>query len=180
MTKEFETIVNHDISRCEEAIKNGNKNDWGELCTELRSKYSPIITGFGENLHTLFYDEDGSCRKANLGIMQQKLELFRAMGFKNVDTKNSMGVVYNNTNQVVTTITVTFQEAKEKVENMSALREEEISEILSKINELEQITKSSERKTKKWEAAKEILKWVADKGIDVAKVVLPLVLKVGE
>ena len=61
---------------------------------------------------------------------------------------------------------------------MSALPDVEIREILSRIDELEAIVKSSERRSKKWENAKEIIKWIADKGVDVGIALLPLLLQI--
>lgn len=61
---------------------------------------------------------------------------------------------------------------------MSALPDAEIREILSRIDEMEAIVKSSERKSKKWENAKEIIKWIADKGVDVGIALLPLLLQI--
>ncbi|WP_298842555.1 hypothetical protein [Clostridium sp.] len=61
---------------------------------------------------------------------------------------------------------------------MSSLSELEIEEILHKINDIEQIIQSTERKSKKWENAKEIIKWIADKGVDVGIALLPLLLKI--
>ena len=63
-------------------------------------------------------------------------------------------------------------------EFMSALPDTEIEEILNKIDELEKIVKSSERKSKKWENAKSIIKWIADKGVDVGIALLPLLLQI--
>lgn len=37
---------------------------------------------------------------------------------------------------------------------------------------------SKESKSKKWSNAKDIIKWVADKGVDVGIALLPLVLKI--
>ena len=65
-----------------------------------------------------------------------------------------------------------------EIENMSALPDAEIEEILYKINELEKIVKSSDRKSKKWENAKGIVKWIADKGVDVGIALLPLLLQI--
>ena len=73
-----------------------------------------------------------------------------------------------------------FSEVKNKVENMTSLTDSEIEEILSKITELKDIVNSSERKSKKWSKATDIIKWVADKGIDVGLTLLPLILKLGE
>ena len=46
------------------------------------------------------------------------------------------------------------------------------------IDELEEIVKSSERRSKKWENAKKIIKWIADKGVDVGIALLPLLLQI--
>lgn len=47
-----------------------------------------------------------------------------------------------------------------------------------KIDELEKIINMNEKKTIKWSCAKELLKWVADKGVDVGISLLPLFLKI--
>ena len=39
--------------------------------------------------------------------------------------------------------------------------------------------KSKDSKSKKWSKAKEIIKWIADKGVDVGIALLPLVLQIG-
>ena len=67
---------------------------------------------------------------------------------------------------------------RRKIENMSALPDAEIEEILHKIDELEKIVKSSDRKSKKWENAKGVIKWIADKGVDVGIALLPLLLQI--
>ena len=46
------------------------------------------------------------------------------------------------------------------------------------MDELEKIVKSSESRSKKWENAKEIIKWIADKSVDVGIALLPLLLRI--
>ena len=53
----------------------------------------------------------------------------------------------------------------------------EIEEIQNKINAIEEIVNSKDSKSKKWSKAKEIVKWIADKGVDVGITLLPLLLK---
>lgn len=76
-------------------------------------------------------------------------------------------VQITNTNENKVDINISFSDVRKEIENMSALPDGEIEEILNKINELEKIVKSSDRKSKKWENAKGIVKWIADKGVDV-------------
>ncbi len=55
-----------------------------------------------------------------------------------------------------------------------------IEEIISKIDLLESIIKSKDKKSDKWRKVKEIGKWVFDKSVDVGIALLPLFLKIGE
>lgn len=180
ITQDFKKIVDDDISMCEYELKNGNKNSNYDFQKTLKSKYESIIDGFTQNLYTLFYDTTGVDARKNIEIMKQKLILFKSMGYENITPNGDSNITVNNTNQIITNINISFSEVRGKIENMSALQDSEINEILEKVNELEDIIKSSERKTKKWEKAKGIIKWVADKGVDVGITLLPLILKIGQ
>ena len=179
MTEEFKKIIDEDIAICEK-IKAGECwsyiEDFHKL---LKSKYAKIIDGFEDGLYDTFYDSHHTSKKANIETMRQKLVLFKAMGYKNVYAVSENGITVNNNNQITATINLTFNEAKEKIENMTSLKDSEIEEIHQKIDELEQIINSSERKTKKWDKAKGIINWVATKGVDVALTVIPLLMKIG-
>ena len=180
VTEDFKIIISEDIKKCEDAINRGNKTEMNKLHGTLLSKYAKIIDGFDENLKNLFYDEHGQYVKQNLEIMRQKIVLFRAMEYTNsysLDAGRS-NITINNNMDVV--LKITFSEAKNRVENMTGLKEKEIQEVLEKIDELESIINSAERKTKKWDNAKEIIKWMADKSVDVGLTLLPLLLKMNE
>lgn len=179
MDNAFIEILEHDISKCEEQIKSGNIKSIRELHVRLKSKYGNIIDGFTDNLRDLFYDENAQYAKENLETMRQKLALFKAMGYENKFAKKDDNIVINNSNQLDVKMNISFSEAKKSITEMSSLQEDEITEIISKIDELEGIIHSKERKTKKWDMAKGIIKWVADKGIDVGITLLPLIMKIG-
>ena len=182
ITEEFKAIVDEDIAKCDYEIKNGNKQSRGVLHNTLVSKYGKIIDGFKDDLKSLFYDDSGTYRTQNLETMRQKLLLFKAMGYSNQFAENTAdkGITIHNENRIDVKFDITFPEARNKIEDMTSLNEDEIQDILTKIDTLERISNSGERKSKKWDNAKEIIKWVADKGIDVAKIVLPLLLKTAE
>ena len=106
---------------------------------------------------------------------------FKALGYptlKDSIPQSAPMVQITNTNQNKVDINISFNDVRREIENMSALPDTEIEEILNKINELEKIVKSSERKSKKWENAKSIVKWIADKGVDVGIALLPLLLQI--
>ena len=179
MTEEFKKIIDEDIAICEK-IKAGECwsyiEDFHKL---LKSKYAKIIDGFEGGLYDTCYDSHHASKKANIETMRQKLVLFKAMEYQNVYAESDSSITVNNTNQMTANINIKFSEAKANVERMSALSDPEIEEILKKINELEDIVNSTDRKTKKWDKAKGIINWVATKGVDVALTVIPLLMKIG-
>ena len=178
ISEDLKKIIDDDIVKCETAISKGNNDSRWELHSTLLSKYGKIIDGFGEHLLSLLYDDDGTCKKRNLETMKQKLELFKAMGYVNSYSQQSGGITVNT--NVSTSVNVTVESVKDQIEKMTSLRDEEIVEIHEKIDELEKILASNDRKTKKWEKAKGIIKWIADKGVDVGIAMLPLLMQIGQ
>ncbi len=180
ITDDFINIINEDIKICEDFKIGKYPVDIEDYHNLLKSKYAKIIHGFNEGLYNSFYDADHSAKKANIENMRQKLVLFKAMGYENYITEKSDSITFNNTNQVNSTINISFTDVKKQVEDMTSLKDEEIDEIHSKIDELEKIINSSVRRTKKWDMAKDIIKWIADKSVDVGIALLPLILKIGQ
>lgn len=180
MTDEFKKIIDEDIQRGKEIVDKKDTTNCNEFHKMLASKYSAIIDSFDKNLYSLFYDETKRYCFANIKTMVSKLELFKAMDYKNMTDKTETGITINNnnTNSNVVDIKISFEQARKTIEDMTALPESEVEEILSKIEELEKIVQSKDRKTKKWENAKGIIKWMAEKGVDVGITLLPLLLQI--
>lgn len=180
MTEEFINIIAEDICNCTNQIESGNANSRYELMRALISKYDNIITGFSDGLHDLWYDESGQGKLKNVKILKEKLILFKAMEYKNTYDKSTPQVEIHNTNSNSNTIDINilFEQTRRTIENMSALPDTEIEEVLKKIDELETILQSKDRKTRKWENSKSIIKWIADKGVDVGIALLPLLLQI--
>ena len=136
--------------------------------------------GYAENFK--FYDElSGAELFHDLNQIYNKMLSFKALGYSSLKEwipQNVPMIQITNTNQNKVDINISFDTVRREIENMSALPDAEIREILSRIDELEAIVKSSERRSKKWENAKEIIKWIADKGVDVGIALLPLLLQI--
>ncbi len=182
MTSQFKKIIDDDIAKGKEIVEKRDKQNCKSLHAMLISKYTPIIEAFDDNLHSLFYDETMEKCLENISIMVSKLELFKAMEYQNINAKMERGVTINNNNTNTNSIELNtnFEQAKKEIENMTALTDKDVIEILSKLDELESIIRSDDRKTKKWDNAKGIVKWIADKGVDVAMTFLPLLLKINK
>lgn len=84
----------------------------------------------------------------------------------------------SNTNNNTVDVKLLFEDAKNKIEDDTSLGEEELQEILAKINELEELHDSDERPRNKWNKSKEVMTWVLTKGAKVASIVLPLITEV--
>ena len=115
----------------------------------------------------------------NLNLMKSKLEGFELgfekQGKRSYSPSNSVNVNVSNTNEI--NVTVSFEQARQQIEDMTSLTEKETEEILAKIAELEEIINSKDKKKTKWEKSKSVLLWLADKSFDVGMTLLPLLLK---
>lgn len=180
---EFIQMVKDDISRCEETLE--MKQGATELLDELVGKYSNVSKNFPYiEMNPLLLRHHPEVAIGNIRAIRGFLNTYLLNGcedYKFNDTKSSeINVITSISNTNENNIYIgTFSEAKSKIENMTSLSDSEIEEILSKIDRLEDIVNSSDRKSKKWENAKGIIKWIADKGIDVGLTLLPLILKLG-
>lgn len=182
--KDFISMVEQDLHRTEEALT--TKNGVVDLLSELLGKYSKVSTNFPKiEMNSLLYRMHPETPSQHLRMIQGFLSAYQLNGcedYKFDETKNSgINVIttISNANENKNDINIhTFAEVREQVENMTSLPDSEIEEILSKISMLEEIVNSRERKSKKWETAKEIIKWVANKGVDVGLTLLPLLLQI--
>lgn len=93
--------------------------------------------------------------------------------------KTTPSFVFNNNNinsataSVNVDISVSIEQAKQQVED-AGFGDEQYKAVMDKLAEIESITNSQESKGGKWKKAKEILKWCTEQGIEIAKIILPL------
>ena len=169
MKDELKKIIDQDIAIGKEIIEKHDVRAGKEIHRRLKSKYNAIISGFNGGLHDLLYDDTGERCLENIKTMIEKLELFKAMEYVNIYSQDASGITINNnnTNSNSVEMNMSFEMARETVENMTALPDSEVEEILLKIQELENIVKSDERNTKKWETAQSLITWIASKRIDI-------------
>ncbi len=185
---EFVAMVKEDIEKCDEVLKTLSVNSASALVNELYGKYSKVSLNFpsinnnpllSRNIRQVPFDNIRAIQGFLKAYLINDCEDYRfdktERGFVTVTNT----VTSNNTNENNNVLNSnSFQEARNKIEQMSALPDAEIEEILAKVNELESIINSDDRKSKKWEKAKGILTWVADRGLDVVIALLPLFLKI--
>ncbi len=189
---DFKAMYEEDLESLKNAISDSANRETPEfakleLYKDVTAKYHPYIPKLSDGLYDYiqsqsFYDDvSGEALFHNLRQVYNKMLSFKALGYpslQEVIPQSVPMVQITNTNENKVDINISFNDVRREIENMSALPDTEIEDILNKIDELEKIVKSSERKSKKWENAKGIIKWIADKGVDVGIALLPLLLQI--
>lgn len=188
----FKTMYEEDLVSLKNAIADSENRETPELAKlqlykAVTARYHPYIPKLSDGLYNYiqsyaFYDDvSGESLFHNLKQVYNKMLSFKALGYPLLQDsipQSAPMVQITNTNENKVDINISFNDVRREIENMSALPDTEIEEILNKINELEKIVKSPDRKSKKWENAKSIVKWIADKGVDVGIALLPLLLQI--
>lgn len=185
--QEREKAVKRDKQKIDEALKSNDTEKMRAVHMEIDGKYGAYIPDWHKGMYGYFEDfgfDHPALSQAsltnNLNMMKSKLEGY-ALGLEKPNQRsyspsNNVNVNVNNTNEI--NISVSFEQARQQIEDMTSLTDKETEEILAKITELEEIINSQEKKKTKWEKAKGVLVWLADKSFDVGMALLPLLLKI--
>lgn len=180
----FLDMVSKDIERLS-YISNLSEEELLTLHREIDGRYQACIKNWYIGLwrvnregNLLFYGQlyDHPTEVVqNLQMMKAKLETFQYQmnAIRLPEPASTQVNVTTNLN-----VNVTFEQVRSQIEDMSSLTNEETAEILQKVSEIEDVVKSNDTKKNKWEKAKPVLKWLADKSCDVGIALLPLLMKI--
>lgn len=181
----LEKTVDGDITAIDEAISSDDEEQMKQVHMMIDGKYSTAISNIGQS--TYGYNEKYGFNYEligkeglthNLHLMKSKLQGYlcnfptKAVG---AVPQNNISVNVSNTNEV--SITISFEQAKQKIDDMPGLTDNDTEDIKSKIDELEHISQETLPKKKKWEKVKPILSFALDKGADVAITIMGLILQ---
>lgn len=183
MPKEFYDMVCSDIRQIEESGSLSSEAKL-KLHRELDGRYQSCVRAWSMGLWGALLD--GSCIRysylmqhlqyvqENLDMMKAKLETYR-YGMNAISLPDPPATnITVNTN---VSISLSFEETRQKIEDMTALNREQTDEIVAKIDELEKISKENISRKSKWEKVKPIISFALDKGADVAIAILALVMQ---
>lgn len=180
-----ERAIKKDINKINESLSNSDVTEMTALHRELDGKYQCAINDWGKGMYGFAKDYGFNYEfvgkeslRSNLSLMKSKLEgLILGLNTRGVAVSHTkvpdVNVTVNNT----VNITVSFDEARQKIEDMTALSREQTDEILEKIDELEKISKENSSRKTKWEKVKPIISFALEKGADVAIAILSLVMQ---
>ena len=182
-------LVDNDLGEIE-SMESKSYKQLLDLYSVITSRYHYYVPKFSSNLYGYIPDIEmydieltENTIKTNLNRIKAKLETFKATGYQihneNQRVENQPINITNNNNldnQIM--INVSFEQVRKTIEDMSSIGEQEIKEIKEKINIIEDIISANDTKRSKWSKVAPILKWIADKGVDVGISILPLILKI--
>lgn len=184
--KEREKAVKADKKRIDEALSLNDEAILKSVHMDIDGKYGAYILEWGKSMYgydiDLGFSYEWLSKESlihNLTLMKSKIQGY-SMGFERQDNctyapNNSVSVNVSNTNEV--NVSISFDEVRKQIDDMTSLTDEQTQEILDKITEIELAYKEDGNKKSKWEKVKPVLLWLADKSFDVGMALLPLLLK---
>lgn len=183
--EEQERVIRADIDAIDSALATGVESVLLETHILIDVRYSAYIPNWGQSTYGYRNDLGYHYEWLDKQSIRHNLSVFKAnlsgylYGFKTIEqdglAANNVSVNVNNSNAI--SLSITFDEARKKIEDMPGLDDAATEEIKGKIDELENISKENISKKKKWEKVKPILAFVMDKGADAAIAIMTLVLQ---
>lgn len=193
--EQIKSNIKNDINDIDLILNKENVNleDLKKMHIKIDGKYQTKIKDWGKSMYN-WLDSCGfdyeycssDSLKENLITMKYKLEGYlQDYGVTKSNTSSKSVNYYNvntnrneNMNIINIDINIDFSQLQDEIKNMESLTSEETGEALEKLKELEKIYCSKDSRKKKWENAKKILVWIADKSVDLAITYFPIISKI--
>lgn len=178
-------FINKYISEANQIIEGKDVEKAKAYVRETIAVFKLEIPNIGSLLD---YTNINSTRKDYLNdvkMIKAHLENYRVNLKSGALKNNEKGQVINvnasssntNNNSNVMTINMSIDEVRKNILDNTYLGDQEKEELLQKLKEIDELQKSKDYKTKKWEIAKGILSFILDKGADIAIMYIPQILK---
>lgn len=178
----FKIMVRKDIELCNEYIAK-NMATHSEV-NALLGKYIMDYPDFNKNIIAYASVPGYETNEIeNIKIIKSKLEylLNRSDNPDLYNKQNKSGIIISNINNNNNTNNVNFnmsiEDIKLNINENTYLSDLDKKELLNKLDEIVELQKSKDSKTKKWNKAKKILGFILDKGADIAIMYIPQILK---
>lgn len=178
----YKTMIRQDIKKCEELIEKGyaEKTD----VQIIVGKYIIDNPDFSKGVHNYAIVPGSKNNEIeNIHILKGKLEyllnridnpeLYSNKAEKTININASSS---NNISNNIE-INLSLDDIKNKIEDNTYLGDNEKNELIQQLKAIEELQKSKDSKSKKWNVAKKILEFILDKGADIAIMYIPQILK---
>ena len=179
----FKTMIRKDIELCDEYIGK-NMATYSDV-NALLGKYIIDYPDFDKNIIAYVSVPGYETNEIeNIKIIKSKLEYLLNRGDNPdlYDKQNNSSItisnINNNNNTTNVNLNMSIEDIKSNIDENTYLSDLDKKGLLCKLDEIVELQKSKESKTKKWNKAKKILEFLLDKGADIAIMYIPQILKV--
>lgn len=175
----FKTMIRNDIALCDKFIE-ASFAEYSDV-QALLGKYLIDYPDFEKGI--IKYAHFSGCKTneiENIKIIKGKLE-YLLNRVDNPDLYNKLSnsgttIVNTNNNTNILTLNMSIDEIRDNITDNTYLSDTSKQELLNKLDEIIELQKSKESKSKKWDKAKAILAFLLDKGADIAIMYIPQIL----
>lgn len=156
-------IIKDAILQCEAVLESKDLQKAERLINMIVGVFGSQIPNIDQGMdsYTSYLGNHQVDYLGDIALLKQKLEAHLA---KNQEQGHALSAL--------------FQAARNQVEYDESLSEQEMKEILVKIDEIEEISRSDEPKNKKWFKLRPTMEWLGTKGLSVAVNILKLITAV--
>jgi len=177
----FKTMIRKDINVCDNYISK-NMATHGEV-NALLGKYMMDYPNFNDGIIAYASVPGYETNEIeNIKIIKSKLE-YLLNREDNPDLYNkqknsaiNISNINSNDNSSNINFNMSIKEIQSNVEDNTYLSDSAKKELLQKLDEILELQKSKDSKSKKWDKAKKILEFLLDKGADIAIMYIPQIL----
>lgn len=170
-------MINEYIARIEDAISKNDQNEAGDLVREIVGVYEAEIEGLGR--HLSFYSggyEIDNAKKVRARLKNYVLNLQAGL-YKPFQDKGAITVTQTAEQKVETVVQVSLEQTVKLInelpeETLSADDKEKLNGKLAGLSAQNGMDKAT-----RWETAKSVLKWIADKSVEVGLAALPYIME---
>lgn len=186
MTK-IDLVIDY-INRCDNVIATGDISDARDLFLQIQSLFETDIPDFMNGLKSeigsayLDWENTNPYWLFDIPLIKAKLQKYISANLQAsqpvapqiiINNTNSNSAAFNNSIDV----TALLQTTQLTIKEMGSLSDEETKIALDKVNELAKIIQSKENRKGKWSKVASIFKWLAEKSVDLAVALSPLIIQ---
>ncbi len=177
---ELKRMVNKDIELCKSEW-DSYSFDWermGSLFEKMINRYIGIIDGFDKGLSVISgYEKkniSGNTYRENIRIIIDRLEKFKANGYKN----EGLYIEDNKDFNICRYDMESFNKVRLILDESDGLSKAEKEEASGKLDEIESICTLDEEPTQKWERLRPYIMWLSGKNLIIGSQILPLLCRI--
>lgn len=170
-------MINEYIVRIDDAISKNDQNEAEDLVIEIVGVYEAEIEGLSSRLSAFnsdYYIDNAKMVRARLKNYVLNLQ---AGLYKPFQDKGAITVTQTAEQKVKTVVQVSLEQTVKLInelpeETLSANDKEKLNGKLAGLSAQKGMDKAT-----RWETAKSVLKWIADKGVEVGLAALPYIME---